>query len=66
MNRVSVNGQPRDTVAADIAALVAELGFAKSTVLVEHNEIALRPDEWPVRTLKDGDRIELLRLVAGG
>ena len=66
MKRIRINGQPRDTAAPDIASLVPELGFAKGTVLVEHNDIALRPDEWSARTIADGDRIELLRLAAGG
>ena len=66
MKRITLNGQPRDIVARDVAALVAELGFAKGTVLVEHDGTALRPAEWTGRVLKNGDRIELLRLAAGG
>ena len=66
MKKITVNGQPRDTSAADIAALVADLGFANGTVLVEHNGTALRPAEWNGRALHDEDRIELLRLAAGG
>ena len=66
MKTITVNGQPRDTAAHDIAALVAELGFVKGAVLVEHNGTALRPTEWPGRALNDGDTIELLRLAAGG
>ena len=66
MKRITLNGQPRDTAAHDIAALVAELGFAPGTVLVEHNGTALRPAEWRERVLENGDGIELLRLAAGG
>ncbi len=66
MKKITVNGQPRETPAADIAALVAELGFANGTVLVEYNGTALRPAEWKERALQSGDRIELLRLAAGG
>ena len=66
MSRITVNGQPRDTNAADIAALVAELGFANGTVLVELNGTALRPAEWKERAVNDGDHVELLRLAAGG
>ena len=66
MKRITINGQSRDTAAHDIAALIAELGFAKGSVLVEHNGTALRPAEWTERTLDAGDRIELLRLAAGG
>ena len=66
MKKITVNGHPRETNAADIAALIAELGFANGTVLVEHNGTALRPAEWPEHLLTAGDRIELLRLAAGG
>ena len=66
MKHITINGQPRDTAAHDVAALVAELGFASGTVLVEYNGIALRPAEWMESVLKNGDRIELLRLAAGG
>ncbi len=66
MKTITINGQSRDTAAADIAALVAELGFANGTVLIEHNSIALRPAEWTDHALQTGDRVELLRLAAGG
>ncbi len=66
MKRIIVNGQPRDTTATDLAALVAELGFAAGTVLVEHNGTALRPAEWPDCVLGEKDRVELLRIAAGG
>lgn len=66
MKSITVNGQPRDTAATDISALAAELGFAPGTVLIEHNGTALRPAEWAACALREGDRIELLRLAAGG
>ena len=63
--KIFLNGQTSETTAGDVAALVAELGFAKGTVLVERNGVALRAEEW-AQPLADGDRIELLRIVAGG
>ena len=66
MKTITLNGQPRGTDAPDIAALVVELGFVKGAVLVEHNGTALRPAEWTERALRDDDRIEILRLAAGG
>jgi thiamine biosynthesis protein ThiS len=66
VKKITINGQPRDTSAHDVAALVTELGFLKGGVLVEHNGTALRPDEWTEHALQTGDRIELLRLAAGG
>jgi thiamine biosynthesis protein ThiS len=66
VKKIIVNGHPRETSAADIASLIAELGFANGTVLVEHNGTALRPAEWKESALNSDDRIELLRLAAGG
>ncbi len=63
--KISLNGQPREIPASDVAALVAELGFTKNSVLVERNGTALRPEEWTLPLAPD-DRIELLRIVAGG
>jgi thiamine biosynthesis protein ThiS len=65
VKNITLNGEPAQTQAGTIAALVSELGFPVRTVLVEHNGVALRPDEWQ-RPLGDGDRVELLRIVAGG
>jgi thiamine biosynthesis protein ThiS len=33
---------------------------------VEHNGLALHSREWPERRLTEGDRIEFIRVVAGG
>ncbi len=65
MISISLNGTAREAEATSIAELVAELGFAKGTVLVELNGTALRHEEW-TRELHDGDVLELLRIVAGG
>ena len=65
MKSIVLNGQSRSTGAETIAALVAELGFAKGTVLVELNGTALRHEEWN-GLLREGDVVELLRIVAGG
>jgi sulfur carrier protein len=64
--QIQVNGTTREIAATHIDALVAELGFSPGTVLVEHNGTALRPDEWGGAALRDSDRVELLRIVAGG
>jgi thiamine biosynthesis protein ThiS len=66
VKKVVVNGRTLETAAGNIAALIAELGFANGTVLVEHNGTALRPAEWSQRAIREGDRFELLRIAAGG
>lgn len=63
--KIVLNGKDHETSAADVAALVGELGFPKVTVLVELNGTALRREEW-TNALREGDRVELLRIVAGG
>lgn len=63
--KIFLNGQPREITSSDVTTLVMELGFAKGTVLVERNGTALRPEEW-TQPLAPDDRIELLRIVAGG
>ena len=62
-----VNGEARELPeATDIAALIAHLELPAAAVLVEHNGTALRRDEWPTRIVREGDRFELIRIVAGG
>ncbi len=65
--RITVNGEAREiTRARNVSELVEELGLPAPATLVEHNGLALRRDEWPARTLTEGDIVELVRIVAGG
>ena len=65
--KITINGEPRIIErAANIAELIAELGLPAPATLVEHNGLALRRGEWKERALAEGDRIELVRIVAGG
>jgi thiamine biosynthesis protein ThiS len=65
--RISLNGQEADTGGAQtVAELVGRFELPPETVLIEHNGIALHRREWPQKTLTDGDRIEIIRVVAGG
>lgn len=64
---ISLNGEPHTLErSANVAELIEELALPAPATLVEHNGLALRRDEWTARTLADGDRIELIRIVAGG
>jgi thiamine biosynthesis protein ThiS len=65
--RISLNGQEADTGGAQtVAELVGRFELPPETVLIEHNGVALHRREWPQKTLTDGDRIEIIRVVAGG
>jgi sulfur carrier protein len=64
---VTVNGEPREIARAkDVAGLIEELELPPPAMLVEHNGLALRREEWAGSMLAEGDRIELVRIVAGG
>jgi sulfur carrier protein len=49
-----------------VAELATHYGLQPNTVLIEHNTVALHQREWPERKLAEGDRIEFVRVVAGG
>jgi sulfur carrier protein len=61
-----LNGEEMQTSASTVADLVKSLPFPAAAVLVEHNGLALHRDEWPLRSLNPGDRVECVRIVAGG
>ena len=65
--KLHVNGETRDILSArNVAELIDELELPAPAILVEHNGLALRREEWTARVLSEGDRIELVRVVAGG
>lgn len=62
-----INGDKRgDIRAANVVELVAALGLPAPAVLVEHNGVALRRTEWEGCLLQEGDRLEIIGIVAGG
>lgn len=64
---IHVNGEAREVTASrTVAKLVAELQLPAPAILVEHNGVALHRSEWDTQTIAEGDRFEILRVVAGG
>jgi sulfur carrier protein len=64
--KIRLNGADRETASGNIGALLDEIGLPRQTALVEHNGEALRRDEWDGTPLREGDRVEVLRVAAGG
>ncbi len=65
--QIVLNGERRELATAQtVAQLVAELGLPAPALLVEHNGVALRRAEWDGCLLCDSDRVEIIRIVAGG
>ena len=64
---ISLNGERADArEAKTIAQLIDRYQLPPQSILVEHNGLALHRHEWAERSLAEGDRIELIRVVAGG
>jgi thiamine biosynthesis protein ThiS len=51
---------------ATLGMLAREFKLDYRGILVECNGVALLPHEWPGRRLQHGDRVEFLRVTAGG
>jgi len=66
MKTLTINGAERCLRAITVARMVEEMELPGPLVLVEHNGLALRKSEWEITSLCDGDRIEILRIAAGG
>jgi len=64
--KLVLNGKDREVSATQVESLVAELGLPLAAALVEHNGTALLRSEWAKTNLQDGDRLEIIRMVAGG
>jgi len=67
MNYVIANGK---NIAAKLPCSIEDFLVAQEllprSVVVEHNGEAVAPSEFSGRTLKTGDRLEIVKIVAGG
>lgn len=67
MMQISLNGEATDSRGAlNVDDLVRRFELPSEAVLVEHNGVALHRREWQHAALAEGDRIEFIRVVAGG
>ncbi|MFZ4115132.1 MAG: sulfur carrier protein ThiS [Chthoniobacterales bacterium] len=66
MKKIQLNGEERQVVANSLVELLQELKLPLSTVLVEQNGVALLRHELEKAPLNEGDRLEVLKVVAGG
>jgi sulfur carrier protein len=64
---ISLNGESVSArEAKTIAELVERYQLPPQSILVEHNGLAVHKHQWAEHSLKEGDRIEFIRVVAGG
>ena len=64
---ILLNGERFDArEAKTIAQLIDRYQLPPQSILVEHNGLAVHRHEWAERSLTEGDRVEVIRVVAGG
>lgn len=67
MAQVIANGQP---TSAELPCSIQDFLIARNlrpgSVVVEHNGEAVAPSEFSQRQLQEGDRLEIVKIVAGG
>ena len=65
--RIQVNGQPRDCRSGStVGDLLRELEIKTERVAVELNLEILDRKDFELRSLKQGDRVEILSFIGGG
>jgi sulfur carrier protein len=65
--KISLNGETVDArEAKTIAELIDQYQLQPQSILVEHNGLAVHRHEWTEQRLAEGDRVEFIRVVAGG
>ena len=64
---VIANGQSEDAqLPCSIEYFLVSRGLLPRSVVVEHNGEAVAPSQFRDRIMRDGDRLEIVKVVAGG
>jgi sulfur carrier protein len=66
-NSILVNGKAIEAdLPCTIEVFLVAQGLLPRSVVVEHNGEAVSPSEFSNRQLNPGDRVEIVKIVAGG
>jgi len=63
---ILLNGDPYETDAPTIAALLAQLDIDARRVAVERNFVVVKRDTYAATAVEAGDQIEVVNFVGGG
>lgn len=67
MISIIVNGQQRSLEREQsLPEYLNALGLDGRRIAVAHNGTVLYRDDWPSVSLRDGDRLEIVRMIGGG
>jgi sulfur carrier protein len=63
---IYLNGEERNTDAASISELLAELGMEGRMIAIERNLEVVPKSTYSSEALAEGDRIEIVHMIGGG
>jgi thiamine biosynthesis protein ThiS len=67
MSRITANGKPVEAaLPCTLEQFLVAQNLMPRSVVVEHNGEAVAPSEFAQRQLNAGDRLEIVKIVAGG
>ena len=66
MPLLTINGESKEVIATSVEGMLSDLSLPAPLMLIEHNGRALHRSEWSSVTLAEGDRLELMKVAAGG
>ena len=67
--KIRINGEERIIQSNKIISLnetMKLLGYSSNTVIVELNNLIINSEEWKNKSIKDGDKLEIVSIVGGG
>ena len=63
---IKINGNEFDYAGRSVQEVITELGYDKSRIAVERNELIVPKVTYEETILEDGDTIEVVSFVGGG
>lgn len=67
MIRLTVNGEERNvSEEMSLPAFLSAFDLDGRRIAVAHNGTVLYREDWPGILLRDGDRLEIVRMIGGG
>ena len=67
--KIKVNGEERliqSNKCISLNETIILLGYSSNTVVVEVNNLIINSEEWKNKSIKDGDKLEIVSIVGGG
>jgi len=64
--KLTLNGEPYETTAQTVGALLEELKIQQGRVAVEVNLVIIKRAEFDQHRLAEGDAVEVVNFVGGG